>query len=563
MVNVYTTLSNLQKHIGKNITKEEIIQTLIDLGMDVKGETNDIPKKLKIEITAEKMDMVSEIGIARAISYYKEIKKDFPNFSTLPPKYKVIVKDCENLQKTRPKTCAAILRDIPNSKDFLEHIIELQEKLHTSHGRDRKKAAIGIYPLEKIKFPIFFRAELPENIKFHPLGEQKTMKAKEILEQTQAGKKYSHLLKNHTHYPIFEDSNKEILSMPPIINSEDTGKVREHHKNLFIEVSGHNEVHLDNILKIIITECIELGTKAEQILVTYEKSKKKYILKLNPQKITVSKKYINSLIGLNLNDKEIQNLASKMILQVTEKNQDKLEFKYPCFRTDIWAQSDIVDDIARAYGFNNIKITHNSVNSQGSYLPQTHTKKSIKKTLIGMGFLETYSYMLTQTNTQFTKMELEPQENYEQIKNACEQGINMLRTSLLPEILTFLTRNRKYKYPQNVFEMGETIHKNKKKETKAEEKYKLCCTIASPTSNYTKIKEIIDTLSHIHNLNLSFKRKTYSFLIEGRSAKILYKEKEIGFIGEIAPKVLSNFNLLVPLSCFEIDITEILDRRNS
>ena len=76
----------------------------------------------------------------------------------------------------------------------IKEIIDIQEKLHATLGRKRKKAAIGIYPLEKIKLPIKFEAKKPEDIKFIPLEASKEMNGRQILSQHPTGREYGFLL---------------------------------------------------------------------------------------------------------------------------------------------------------------------------------------------------------------------------------------------------------------------------------------------------------------------------------------------------------------------------------
>ena len=73
------------------------------------------------------------------------------------------------------------------------------------------------------------------------------------------------------------------------------------------------------------------------------------------------------------------------------------------------------------------------------------------------------------------------------------------------------------------------------------------------------MKEVFDLLNKINNWNLKIKEKEFPFLINGRSATIVYKNKEIGFIGEIHPQILDNFGLLVPVTSFEMNIKEIIE----
>ena len=203
MVFVNSKQSQLNKYIGKNLSVEELKDNLSDLGMDIKGENEDKDTELKIEITAEKMDMISTVGIARAIKFYRGYETKIKNYELKKGNNKVIVDKSANV--SRPKIVAAIVRDVPMSQEFLDEIIEIQEKIHDSFGRNRKKAAIGIYPIDKIKFPVSFRAEKPDKIKFQPLGLDIAITGNEILEVHETGQKFKHLLENYEFFPILKD----------------------------------------------------------------------------------------------------------------------------------------------------------------------------------------------------------------------------------------------------------------------------------------------------------------------------------------------------------------------
>ena len=162
---------------------------------------------------------------------------------------KVIIE--KSVKKVRPFTSCAIVKGIRFDDNTINEVIDIQEKLHGSYGRNRKKLAIGIYPLEEIKLPIRFLARKPEEIKFQPLESEKEMSAAEILEKHPAGKEYSPLLAGKIKFPLFIDGKKQILSMPPIINSELTGKISEKTREVFIECSGFDFEILEKCLNII------------------------------------------------------------------------------------------------------------------------------------------------------------------------------------------------------------------------------------------------------------------------------------------------------------------------
>lgn len=556
MVYVYSTLSKINQYVSTPLNIDEISQTLIDMGMDLKGVSEDNDPELKIEITAEKMDMISPVGIARAISSYLTHSTPQLDFEVIKGKEKVIVNSSVN--EVRPKTCAAIVRNFNLDQEKLDEIIEIQEKIHESFGRHRKKAAIGIYPIDNISFPIHYLAKKPDEISFWPLEapEGKTeMSASEMIISHPTCKKYAHLLKDYNVYPIFTDNNSKVLSLPPLINSHDTGRVETHHKDLFIECSGHNEQHLDAVLKTLLITFSSMGAEVETMDVEYENYT--YSVNLESNKKVMSVEYINSLIGLNLSTKEISQLAHKVMYGTKIISDDEIEFIVPAYKFDVWSDCDIADDIARAYGYNNIESVSPKIPVLAEQIDFSMFRKKIRGICANQGMIELYTYMLTSTENQFDKMNknLESEE-FIKIKDAAEDGINMMRTKIIAELLHSLHLNRKVKYPQKVFEVGMTVQKDETVDTKARNQWHLASALAGPDMSYTQIKEHCDSLLKMIGVfdEIEFIETTRPSFIEGRCSEVIYKGEKLGIVGELHPSVLTNFGLLVPVCAYEINL---------
>src|SRR6185295_6803117 len=100
-------------------------------------------------------------------------------------------------------------------------IMKLQESLHWGIGRDRKLASIGVYDLDTLEGPISYRTLDPDGEPFEPLGlPGRLMSGRQILAEHPKGVGYAHLLRDLTRYPVLVDARGQVLSMPPIINSE-------------------------------------------------------------------------------------------------------------------------------------------------------------------------------------------------------------------------------------------------------------------------------------------------------------------------------------------------------
>ena len=219
----------LEEKIGK-ITKEAE-EKINMFGTPIENITDE---EFSVDITPNRPDLLSMSGFSRAILAFLGKKPGLKEYKVEQPEkdYKVTID--KSVKKVRPYTACAIVKNLKFTDEKIKEIIDIQEKLHGSYGRDRKKLAIGIYPLEQIKLPIKYLAKKPEDIKFQPLEFPREITGRQILSQHPTGRDYAHLLKDCDLFPIFEDSGGEILSMPPTINSHKTGKISDSTTEVFI-----------------------------------------------------------------------------------------------------------------------------------------------------------------------------------------------------------------------------------------------------------------------------------------------------------------------------------------
>jgi phenylalanyl-tRNA synthetase beta chain len=137
--------------------------------------------------------------------------------------------------------------------------MHLQDKLDQTYGRNRQKTSIGIYDFSLITPPLSYTVVKPEEISFVPLGFTERMTLKEILERHPKGLEYGHIVKKHSVYPILLDSKRNVLSFPPIINSNDLGRVAEETRDVLVEVTGTMHETVLNTLKLVMLALVDRG----------------------------------------------------------------------------------------------------------------------------------------------------------------------------------------------------------------------------------------------------------------------------------------------------------------
>lgn len=539
-----------EKLIDKKLPLDILRNRISMLGTDLEDINDD---EIIVEIFPNRPDMLSMQGFARALSSFIGVKKGLRKYEIKDSNEKVIVD--ESVKDVRPYTACAIIKNLHFNDEKIKEIIQLQEKLHITYGRNRKKAAIGIYPCEKIKFPIRFMALKPEEIKFQPLEFSSVLDGNEILEKHPAGKEYGYLLKDLEKYPIFVDANNHILSMPPVINSHMTGRVTEETRDVFIECSGFDFNILKKCLNMIVTALSDMGGEifSMELDYKYKTSDKKVITpNLAPEEMEIDLNYVNKMLGLKLTEKQVQECLEKMGFDYEIKTNT---VSIPAYRADILHQIDIVEDIAIAYGYENFEEVIPDVATIAQEAGIEKLKSKIIELLIGFGFLETNTYNLVNKDIQTKMMEYETEVIA--LKNSVSTEYNSLRAWMIPSLMQVLKDNKHYEYPQNIFEIGAVFKKNEEFETNIEETQRLAVLLCSKDVDFTRIKQVMDALMNAFELKYHVEDVVHNSFIPGRVARISINNKKIAYIGEIHPKVLENFGLEMPVATLELNISEL------
>ncbi|HEY9701101.1 MAG TPA: phenylalanine--tRNA ligase subunit beta, partial [Allocoleopsis sp.] len=434
--------------------------------------------------------------------------------------------------------------------DKIKEIITIQEKLHGTFCRNRKKAAIGIYPLEHIKPPIYYKALHPEEIRFKPLDMNKDLTGSQVLAIHPTGREYAYLLEGKDKYPVFLDSKQNVMSMPPIINSNNIGKVTIDTKDVFVECSGFEFEYVQTCLNIIVTALADIGGTIYSVDLSYP-DKKYTTPELSGKFIKLDVDYVNKILGLELKEVDVKKMLARM-----GHDYKNGKVQVPNYRSDILHPIDLVEDIMIAYGYDNVSGTMSNFASRATERPIESFKNKIRDVLIGAGLLEVKNYHLTNNNLQSKLM------NYDietaELENSVNTDFNVLRAWLIPGLLETLKNNKHYDYPQNIFEIGTVFKLDNSLDTGVNESDRLAIALCGNDSNFTKIKQILDILSESLSFSYDLTDTEHKSFIKGRNARvILQNNSKIAYVGEIHPQVLSNFGIEMPIAVLEINITEL------
>jgi len=501
--------------------------------------------EIEIEVFPNRPDLLSYHGFKRAFLGFLGKQTGLKEYKVNKPEKNYSVTIDSSVKDVRPYIACAIIKGLKFDDDKIKEIVDIQEKLHLTLGRKRKKAAIGIYPLEKIKLPITFKALEPDKIKFIPLETEREMSGLQILQRHPKGREYANLLAGKAKFPIFVDSENNVLSMPPIINSQKTGKITDETTDVFVECSGFDFEVLSRCLNIIVTNLADMGGKIYQMELVEGKTKK-VTPNLTNEKMKIDLQNTNNLLGLNLTEKELKELAEKMGL-----NYNKGNVEIPPWRVDILHEVDLIEDVAIAYGYERFIPEIPKIATVGKENEREIIKRKIGQVLAGLNILEVSNYHLTNKREQFKKMSMLEEDFIELEESKTEY--NIMRKDLSHYLLKILSENVDSEYPQKIFELGKVFSQS------GEEEH---LSLAITPGNFTEARQILEYLLRMINLEVRILEsdKFPSYFIDGRVAAIKIENKTIGYLGEIHPRILKNWKIKMPVSLFEINLEEIFKR---
>ena len=271
---------------------------------------------------------------------------------------------------------------------------------------------------------------------------------------------------------------------------------------------------------------------------------------LTPERMKLDRSYVNRLLGLNLKEFEIKKLLERMGYDY--QNGVVLVPKY---RSDVLHQIDLVEDIAIAYGYENFKPVMSTISSTGEEDPFEAFKNKAAYVMTGLGYLETSSYHLTNADDMNGKMSTDV--DCIELLNASTIDYNMLRAWITPNLMKVLGENTRHDYPQRIFEIGSVFKRNPKTETGIEEFTRMAAASCHNDADYTEMRQVLDAFIRSLGLKCRATKTEHGSFIPGRVARITVNGKKVAYVGEIHPEVLGNWGIAQPVSCFELNLTEL------
>ena len=537
------------KDLGIDMEKDELIDTLPMMSSDIEDFDDE---EIKVEFFPNRPDNLSVEGVARSFKGFIGQEIGLPDYKVEESGEYVTVDS--DVAAIRPFIGFAKIDNVDFSGDKLKYCMDFQENLHWVIGRDRKKVAIGIHNADVVEGPFKYIATPTDANAFVPLEKDSEMTPKQILTEHDKGKDYAHLIESFDKYPLILDKDDNVLSMPPIINGKLT-KLKEDTHNIIVDVTGTDERAVNQALNIICSSFAEVGGQIKSMEVRYE-DKTIVSPDLTPQEMNVHVNTTNELIGgTDLDAQDIHDLLLKARFNAEILDENTVKAIIPAYRVDILHEVDIVENIAVQYHINDVVAKLPDINTVAYENNWFKAESIIREVMIGLGFQEVMSLMLTSEEAHYKNMNQE-EKPHVQVARPITIDRTMIRTSLINSLMEFLEDNKHEDLPQKIFEIGDVLYLDESKENKTVASKKLAGVICHSTANFSEIKSVVTSVLANLGYSMEITDSENMTFIPGRVADVAGTAEKgyvKGFFGEVSPEVITNFTLDYPVIAFEIE----------
>ncbi|NNG66020.1 phenylalanine--tRNA ligase subunit beta [Caldanaerobacter subterraneus] len=303
------------------------------------------------------------------------------------------------------------------------------------------------------------------------------------------------------------------------------------------------------------------GEVLKGIVDEYPKPMERTVLTVRPDRI-------NKFLGTNLATSEMIEILRSLEFEVVEKGEE-LEIKVPHFRKDVTMEADIAEEIARLYGYNNIEdsLMKNAQTTLGSLTKEQQLEEKAREVLLACGLNEivTMSFMGERDLDRINVPKDSVLRKAVKIINPLGEEQSLMRTTLLPFMLNVAYTNYSRKVGEfRAFEISKVfLPKELPLKELPEEVKTISLGMYGKEVDFYTIKGVIEELLEVMGIvDVEYVRAEEPSYHPGRSAKILFGEEVLGVFGEVHPDVLENYDLPVRVYAGELNLDKIIKFAN-
>ena len=551
------------KALGRRFEKPGLVELLTA----AKAELDDWPEGqgvLRIELNdTNRPDLWSTLGLARQLSTYLTGKAPvYPFFSRAgdakPTADRRVVVDA-GLKTIRPFIASFVAEGREVTDALLREIIQSQEKLCGNFGRKRKMIAMGVSRADLVSWPVRYSAADPDATKFVPLDFERPLSMREILTVHPKGKEYGPLVAGFPRFPLLADGKGEVLTFPPVINSALIGGVKPGDRRLFIDLTGPD-------LDIILTACAiaacdfaDMGFTIQPVAVEYPWETprgRKIVTPFSFQRETTveiaeAQKRLGEAFSAEQAAAAIRRMGSGARVEGS-----RLVVTPPVYRNDFLHAVDAMEEIMIGRGMETFTPIMPRDFTVGRISPEEEYGRRVRESMIGLGYQEMIYGYLGSRKDFVEKMRIDPSEVIE-IANPMTESFDIVRNSIIPNLLASEAQSAHATYPHRIFEIGKVVVRDAAENYGSRTHNALAFLVADRTAGFNEVDAHLRALFYYLSVEPRQAPAEDPRFIPGRGALIMVKGRRVGIMGEVHPQCLENWGIEMPCAVVEISLDDV------
>ena len=295
-----------------------------------------------------------------------------------------------------------------------------------------------------------------------------------------------------------------------------------------------------------------------------EASNKKHIPVKKP--ISVRFKQINKVLGIDVNPKDAEKFLSNLECEV-ERIETELKATPPSFRFDLEKERDLIEEVARLYGYENIpENTPVAVVTSSATSEAMIAISRFRNLMIDRGYHEAITYSFVDPRLQETFHPIEKSDKKViKLINPIAENLSEMRLSLIPGLLQALANNYNRQHRQiQLFEIGNIYFNDKKQRVESKYLSGISTGFRLPEQwgdksgfiDFYDIKSDLQAIEKLSNVGVDFEYRTASLdgFHPGRTAEVYLDDHKIGFIGQILPSVATDLDIEQEVFYFQLNL---------
>ncbi|MFQ5865102.1 MAG: phenylalanine--tRNA ligase subunit beta [bacterium] len=282
---------------------------------------------------------------------------------------------------------------------------------------------------------------------------------------------------------------------------------------------------------------------------------------IKPKKIVLRPERVQHVLGKKISANEIKSLMCSLELKISENKN--LEVEVPTFRPDITREADLIEEVARVHGYDNIPADTTALIEQleSKDLLENFTR-NLRLTLNSCGFSEVITYSMT--SRRYAQLCLSGNEIVE-VTNPISEELGCLRPSLIPGLLNVIRWNmNRNNRDLKIFEIGNVFCAQKESDILESTKVAGALTGLATEANWASKPKQVDFFDVKGSMDTLLKRNFItnweyvphkSDLTERQALDLEIDKKYLGFFGQLKKELLEEFDIEQPVFVFELDFS--------